>query len=444
MSRLSAQPPASKGYNSLFFYTYNKNIFIPIHHTYMHLYTNCRLLILTSHNTANGKIFEQYENAAGLVKLLSAIGQQLMILKLPKRLKHAANLLPMSRVLVMLVSAYEGIDHMIVTREVACTILNKYSDVPSAQSEEVVEVLGNAVFIVELLVVRCSKLTFSVETNTYTAPPFSDRERTELRTLMKDLLDDDDFCSSMATIIGQTDCPLRLAGQVSSLLRCLFHADLLCFDALSNQSQRNRFIDRIILSSSTGLGRLPDLTRLLERETALALPVRDSQERIPAIVAALHHLCCVIGLLRSLLPLLRPPAATASSNLTQQQQQQQGNLDDAGLAHSLDSLGQWLRRLGTDDLGASAEAKQLLRALLEDSARFLEGGHSARWPLSSAALTSLLAAALPLGLGPQGQGSSQPAAAEVNALRAEIDNLLAEIQVLRSQVGSHRSAAGPI
>ena len=132
------------------------------------------------------------------------------------------------------------------------------------------------------------------------------------------------------------------------------------------------------------------------------------------MVAALHRLCCVMGLLRSLLPLL---------TLTQQQQQQQGNQDDECLSRSLAALGQWLGRLGAD-LGAAAEAEPLLRALLDDSARLLDGGHGALWPLSSVALTSLLAAAAPLGLGPpSGQGYSPLTAAEVDALRAEMDSL---------------------
>ena len=203
-------------------------------------------------------------------------------------------------------------------------------------------------------------------------------------------------------------------------------------------------MDRILLfsSSSPGRGVLPDLTRLLEREAAAAVAlsvVGGSGERIPAMVAALHRLCCVMGLLRSLLPLL---------TLTQQQQQQQqGNQDDECLSRSVAALGQWLGRLGAD-LGAAlaAEAEPLLRALLDDSARLLDGGLGALWPLSSVALTSLLAAAAPLGLGPgpSGQGSSSPlmTAAEVDALRAEMDSLRAEIQVLRSQSSSQVGTGG--
>ena len=111
--------------------------------------------------------------------------------------------------------------------------------------------------------------------------------------------------------------------------------------------------------------------------------------------------------------------------------------------------GQWLGRLGAD-LGAAlaAEAEPLLRALLDDSARLLDGGHGALWPRSSVALTSLLAAAAPLGLGlglgpPSGQGSSPlTTAAEVDALRAEMDSLRAEIQVLRSQSSSQLGIGG--
>jgi hypothetical protein len=125
-----------------------------------------------------------------------------------------------------------------------------------------------------------------------------------------------------------------------------------------------------------------------------------------------------MGLLRSLLPLL-----TLTQQQQQQQQQQQGNQDDECLSRSLAALGQWLGRLGAD-LGAAAEAKPLLRALLDDSAGLLDGGHGTLWPLSSVALTSLLAAASSLGLGPSiGQGSSQLIAVEVDALQAEMDSL---------------------
>ena len=403
------------------------------------MYTYCRLVILTSHDTASGKIFEQYKNSAGLVKLLSAIDQQLKILQPSDRLEHAAHLLPMSRVLVMLVSVYEGIDHKKVAREVACAILSKYSDVPSAPSEAVAQILCNAVSTVELLVLRCSKLTFSAETNTYTASPCSDEDIAELNGLLDGICNDAVFCSSVKKILGQIDCPLRVAGQVSSLLRCLLHADLLCFDAASTQSPGSRVVDRIIIlsppsSSSAGQGLLPDLTRLLEREAALPLPAGGSQERGPAIVAALHRLCAVVGLLRALLPLLpRPPA-----NLTQQQQQQ-GSQDDVCVSRSLAALGQWLGRggLGAADLAAAAEWKPLLRALLQDSAGLLDGGLGALWPQSSVALTFLLASIEPLRL-MLGQGPSQPTAtaAEVDAMRTEMDSLRAEIQVLRSQQSS--------
>ena len=406
----------------------------------MHIHIYYRLLILTSQDTASGEIFEQYENADGLVKLLSAINKQLKNLKPLKRLAHAAHLLPMSRVLVMLVSVYEGVDHKKVAREVACAILSKYSDVSSAPSEEVAQVLCNAVSTVELLVLRCGKLTFSADTNTYTASPCPDEDIAELNGLLDGICNDAVFCSSVKKILGQIDCPLRVAGQVSSLLRCLLHADLLCVDAASTQSPGSRVVDRIIIlspssSSSAGQGMLPDLTRLLEREAALPLPAGGSQERGPAIVAALHRLCAVVGLLRSLLPLLpRPPA-----NLTQQQQQQQGSQDDVCVSRGLMSLGQWLGRggLGAADLAAAAELKPLLRALLQDSAGLLDGGLGALWPQSSAALTSLLASIEPLRL-MLGQGPSQPTAtaAEVDAMRTEMDSLRAEIQVLRSQQSS--------
>ena len=178
------------------------------------MYTYCRLVILTSHDTASGEIFEQYENADGLVKLLSAIDKQLTNLKPSKRLEGAAHLLPMSRVLVMLLSVYEKADSRVATRLVACAILKEYRDVPSAHSEEVAQVLCNAVSTVELLVLRCGKLTFSADTNTYTASPCSDEDIAELNGLLDGICNDAVFCASVKKILGQIACPLRVAGQV--------------------------------------------------------------------------------------------------------------------------------------------------------------------------------------------------------------------------------------
>eukprot|EP01036_Dinobryon_divergens_P037564 gene37564-49164_t len=156
---------------------------------------SCKLVILTSHDTASGKIFEQFENADGLVKLLNAISQQLKRFCGKKRIEHMANLLPMSRVLVMLVGTHEGADHRMSAREVACAILKEYRDVPSANSEVVAQVLCNAVCTVELLVVHCGKLTFSADTNTYTGAP-SDEDIAELRILLDGLFNDAVFSAS--------------------------------------------------------------------------------------------------------------------------------------------------------------------------------------------------------------------------------------------------------
>jgi hypothetical protein len=120
---------------------------------------------------SSGDIFEQLENAEALEKLLIAIDKQLRKVRSAKRIEYAARLSPLSRVLVMLVRTHEDEAHRAAVREAACALLGTYSDAPSGRSEDVAQVLGDALCVLELLVVRSGKLSFSAENNAIAAMP---------------------------------------------------------------------------------------------------------------------------------------------------------------------------------------------------------------------------------------------------------------------------------
>ena len=245
-----------------------------------------RLIILTCQDVPSGHIFEQLENAEAPSKLLVAMVKQLRNLRSAKRIEYAASLSPLSRVLVMLVRTHEDEAQRAAVREAVCAILGKYRDVPCGQSEDVAQVVGNALCVLELLVLRGGNLSFSAETSAIAAAP-SEAEIGALGALLNDLWSDPVFCGAIRSILGQPECALGTAGQVCSLLRCLFLADSLCFDAATNPNPNNsRAMEKIFSSSSLSLSSspspgLPDLLRLLEREV-LALPVRDTEERVSA------------------------------------------------------------------------------------------------------------------------------------------------------------------
>ena len=280
---------------------------------------------------------------------------------------YAAYLRSMSRVLVMLASTCDKADRRAALRQVACAILKEYRDVvPSGQSDDVAGVVDDALSILEHLIVRCSRPTF-------TGAP-SDEDIAALRELLSDLLDDPVFCTSFKKILGQPKCPLGTAGQVCSLLRCLLHAELLCFDAAGNQQiQSNRVAEKLF--TAQGLG-LPDLISLLQREIQ-ALPASDIEKAVPAVVAALQRMCSIADILKSLLSLLRPSAG-----------------DDGDLTRSLAALEQWVRN-DKVDLAAVAEAQRLLWSLL-----WVLEVDAFCWPSTFAAQGTLLCAMTPLGLGP--------------------------------------------
>jgi hypothetical protein len=192
-----------------------------------------RLIILTCQDVPSGRIFEQLENAEALSKLLVAVVKQLRILRSARRIEYAASLSPLSRVLVMLVRTHEDEAQRAAVREAACAILGKYRDVPCGQSEDVAQVVGNALCVLELLVLRGGNLSFSAETSAIAAAP-SEAEIGALGALLNDLWSDPVFCGAIRSILGQPECALGTAGQVCSLLRCLFLADSLCFDAATN------------------------------------------------------------------------------------------------------------------------------------------------------------------------------------------------------------------
>lgn len=307
------------------------------------------------------------------MKLLGAINRHLMNLNPADRIRYAAKLLPMSRVLVMLVSVYEREDHREALRSLACAILRVYCNVPFGQSEYVDQVVVNALSILEHIVLRCGNLTFSAAANTYIGLP---NDIVGLRNLLNVLFNDAVFRASMQAIIRQLpNCSIHTVGQVCSLLRCLLQVDLLCSGAAGEE------VERIFIFTLLDWA-LPDLVRLLVREIQ-ALPVGDF-ERIPA---ALHRLCCVMGILRSV---LSPPV-----NLIQNR----NAAVDIDLAGSLTALVQWVEHLGVDHLAACMESQRLLQVLVDESVRMLHGALEQHWPRSIDAQRNLLAAVQPLGLG---------------------------------------------
>ncbi len=333
-------------------------------------------MILITQGQASGKIFEQLKTADTLTKLLEAIEKHWRNLLTAERIEYAANLLPMCQVLAMLVSVNERAECRGAVRNLACDILKEYRDVPSGQSEVVAQVVDSALSILEYLVVRSGKLTFSAANNTYNGTPTAD-EMVGLTNLLNGLVDDREFCMSIKMIL--LDCSLSTAGQVCRLLHCLFHVDRLCFDAVSNQNQSNRVAKKIFSSPDLGLS---DLLRLLKRKT-LKLPVGDLRNKDSVVAAALNCLCGIVGTLRFVLPALHPPANP---------NQQSNATADVSLSNSLTSLGHWAMKYKVDLL-ASTEAKQLLEVLVDDFAWMLGCAYDApHWPHSSAALQNLLAA----------------------------------------------------
>ena len=413
-----------------------------------------RLIILTCQDVSSGRIFEQLENAKALSKLLVAVVEQLRNLRSAKRIEYAASLSPLSRVLVMLVRTHEDEAQRAAVREAACAILGKYRDVPCGQSEDVAQVVGNALCVLELLVLRGGNLSFSAETSAIAAAP-SEAELGALRALLNDLWSDPVFCGAIRSILGQPECALGTAGQVCSLLRCLFLADSLCFDAATNPNPNpSRAVEKIFSSSSSSSSPspgLPDLLRLLEREV-LALPDRDPEERVSAPLylhlqlhprpplhghgrgrgPSLHRLCSIAGTLRRALPLLSPAAADAAMDA------------DDRLCRSLAALEQWLERATAEGLRGNTEkdaetrteTERLLRVLVEDFAAMLEGTHDALWPRSIAAVASLtgkVTAATGHGaLLHTATAAGTAAEKEKGALLLEMDSLRAQIAVLQA------------
>eukprot|EP01036_Dinobryon_divergens_P035594 gene35594-46162_t len=280
----------------------------------------CKLIILITRDRALGRIFEQFKSANAREKLCTALSRQ----ENSEPIEYAANLLPMSRVLAMLVPG-DNEGAYVAVKEAARAILNKYQDVPFGQSENVVSVVGNALSIFEHLALRYSKLEFSTATNTYIGTT-SDEDIVALENLLTDFFKYPVFWASIRNIIRLTHCSLRTAGQVCSLLRCLLHAERIC---TNNQSQSNRVVECLFSSLDVGP---PDLIRVLERETQ-AISIGDGTEKK---VTAINRLCCIVGILRSVLPLLSPT-------------QQAHVCGDIALNRSTASLEQWLGSLRVED-----------------------------------------------------------------------------------------------
>ena len=177
-----------------------------------------RLIILTCQDVPSGRIFEQLENAKAPSKLLGAVVEQLRNLRSARRIEYAVrSLSPLSRALVMLVCIHEDEAQRAAVREAACTILGKYRDIPCCQSEDVAQVVGNALCVFELLVLRGGNLIFFAKTTAITAAP-SEAEIGTMGALLNDLLSDPVFCWAYRASSGSRSA--LSAQQVKSAISC--------------------------------------------------------------------------------------------------------------------------------------------------------------------------------------------------------------------------------
>ena len=332
------------------------------------------------------------------MKLLTATDKQIKNLRSEKRINYATHLLPMSRVLVMLASIYEKVDHREALRKVSCAILEEYRDTPFGRSEVVEEVaqsLDNAITILELLVMRCGKLTFSPETGAFiSSSPVTD---SSLEVLLQNLFGDRFFCESMRILMSRTEeSSIKIFSRICRLIQCLIYADRLCVDEANNKRQGSRVIDSIFSSSPELL--LDKLLRLLEREI---------EELHTSPIAALHRLCSIVSILQVVLPRYGP-YSTANNN--------------PALSQSFISLGKWMKHVRCNHPSCSS-VQVLLQALVDESVKLL----SADSPL----LASLM---MP---DPPEERSDIISAADVG--------LLTEVALLRTEVANlRREKAGMV
>jgi hypothetical protein len=363
-----------------------------------------RLIILTTLDTASGKIFEQFENAQGLVKLLTATDKQIKNLRSEKQINYATHLLPMSRVLVMLASIYEKVDHIHreALRKISCAILEEYRDLPFGRSEEgeeeVAQSLGNAINILELLVMRCGKLTFSPETGAFiSSSPITD---SSLEVLLQNLFGDRFFCDSMRILMSRTEeSSIKVFSRICRLIQCLIYADRLCVDEANNKRQGSRVIDSIFSSS-------PELLLLL-LEKLLRLLEREIEELHTSPIAALHRLCSIVSILQVVLPQY-DPSSTVSNN--------------PALSRSFISLGKWMKHVRCNHPSCSS-VQVLLQALVDESVKLL----SADSPL----LASLM--------------MSDPPEERSDIISVADVDLLTEVALLRTEVANlRREKAGMV
>ena len=369
-------------------------------------------------------IFQQFEHADALIKLISVVEKRLEYVPTSpiSKKKYATVLAPMVKVLQMLVKTYHKQQKRNSLRLIAFQLMREYRDSPFTSAEDVADVVGSAACILEYLIANYGGLTFDDKTACYTTTSSTDESNSKLRNALMEMVDDKEFCTSLKTIVAQKEGSLHTAGSVFRLLYCLLQADLMCKD--SNDSNA-RVLDILYPSSSEPL--VLTLIHLLERESS-ALAAHDAEmvaimsERegevdmssidrstIKNAVIALIRMCTHTGILAML------PAV--STNSVQE-------AADAGLALYLKSFGDWAKQLLTSN-ESLVEVKRLLQLLLTFTGKFVDG--NSIWKEASKQYRALSIVV--------GQGIPEKIAAveaEARLLRQENEILHAEIVKLTS------------
>lgn len=373
-----------------------------------------RLILITTQEKTSALIFQQFENANALVKLISAVEKRLESVPLSPILKkkYATVLAPMVKVLKMLVKSYHKQEKRSSLLLIAFQLMNEYRD--SATSvEDVADVVGSAAWILEHLMVNYGGLSFNEETACYTSS-CADKSNLKLRSILLEVIGDKELCTSLTTIIAQKEGSLLTAGSIFRLLLCLLQADVICKDSSTS-------VLGILYPSSSEI-LVVTLIHLLERESS-ALAAHDAEmaaimseregdldmsslekSNINNAVVALIRMCTHMGVLAML------PAISTNS--------------DAGLSRFLTSLGDWVKNLLTSS-ESLVEVKQLLRLLLTITGKFVDGQSHLKEASNSYRALSVIV----------GQGVPEQIAAveaEARLLRQENEILQAEIVKLTS------------
>lgn len=375
-----------------------------------------RLILITTQEKTSTLIFQQFENANALVKLISVVEKRLDSLppSLILKKKYATVLAPMVKVLKMLVKSYHKQEKRSSLLSIASQLMNQYRD--SATSvEDVADVVGSAAWILEHLIVNYGGLSFNEETACYTTS-CTDKSNLKLESILLEVIGDKELCMSLTTIIAQKEGSLLTAGSIFRLLLCLLQADVMCKDSST------RVLGILYPSSSETL--VLTLIHLLERESS-ALAAHEAEmaaimseregdiemsslekSNINNAAVALLRMCTHMAVL-----VMLPEISTNSAV-------------DAGLSCFLTSFGDWVKKLLTST-ESLVEVKRLLRLLLTITGKFVDGQSHLKEASNSYRALSVIV----------GQGVPEQIAAveaEARLLREENEILQAEIVKLTS------------